>query len=372
MCDLDNYYKFIMNTPIDRIFISLLIIYFFILVNKYIICRILKLISKIAKKTSNRFDDNLLRAMTTPIKLLIIFIGICLALEYTNNGNIKDISIPSSKFIKTAMVIVIGLFLYNLTLKDSLLYCRIQKAGNSNKIVFPFIAIILRIIIIVMCISIIAREFGLAGFIAGLGISGLAFALAAQDTFSNLFGGMVIVIDKPFAIGDWVQTDNIEGIVEDITFRSSKIRTFSKALVTVPNSKLANTSIINWTQRNMRRIHFKFTISYESSIESIENIIIKIEEMISKNEKVEDELVIVSFNEFKSYGFSIFIYFYTNVIDYKGYERVKQEINLNILRILREYNIEFAYPMVNMNNLDTGESMELESIRNITDEERSL
>lgn len=369
--DLDKYYNFIISTPIHKVFISVLIIYSFILLNKYIVCRVLKIISKIVKKTSNKFDDNLIKALTNPIKLLIIFVGIYLALEYMNNGNVKNITIPSGRYIRTAIVIVIGLFVYNLTLDESLLYCRMQKKGISNKIIFPLTSIISRMIIIVICISIIAKEFGFTGFIAGLGISGLAFALAAQDTFSNLFGGIVIVLDKPFCIGDWIQTDNLEGIVEEITFRSSRIRTFSKALVTVPNSKLANTSIINWTQRGMRRIHFKFTISYESSPQSIENVITTIEEMLLKNEKVEDELVIVSFNEFKSYGFSIFVYFYTNIIDYKGYEKVKQEVNLNILRILNENSIKFAYPMINMNNSGSVEDIELESIKNITEEERT-
>lgn len=366
MCDLENYFKFIINTPVERIVISLGIIFIFVIINKHITAKVIKFTVKLVEKTTNKIDDNLIAALNAPIKLLIMFIGVYLSFEYLDKGNLYNCTGQNSKVIKTSIVIVIGLFIYNLTLKDSVLYCKIQEK-NTNKILFPFVSIIIRLVIIVICVSIIAKEFGFSGFITGLGISGLAFALAAQDTFSNLFGGIVIVLDKPFAIGDWIQASDIEGIVEDITFRSTRIRTFSKALTTVPNSKLANINIINWTQRGMRRIHFKFTISYDSSPDKIKTVVDKIEHMLENNEKVSDELIIVSFNEFKSYGFGIFIYFYTPIIDYKQYEKVKQEINLNILFILNEYGIRFAYPVLSMNN---SEGITLEGIKNITEEER--
>ncbi len=93
---------------------------------------------------------------------------------------------------------------------------------------------------------------------------------------------MVIVLDRPFSIGDWIQAGDVEGVVEEITFRSTRIRTFSMAIATVPNSKLANSNIINWTQRKLRRIHFKFTMDCKTPIESIKNSVNKIENMLKK------------------------------------------------------------------------------------------
>ncbi|SHK84953.1 MscS family membrane protein [Clostridium cavendishii DSM 21758] len=369
MADLEIYLNFILNNPIERIVVALFIIYFFILVNKYIICRVLNLILKLVDRTDNNFDNNLIKAGIMPIKLLIIFIGIYLALEYINIGNVRNIPMPNNKFIKSAIVIVVGLFLYNLTLEDSILYCRIKKKENIDKIVFPFISIGARLIVIVICISIIAKEFGFTGFITGLGVSGIALALAAQDTFSNLFGGIIIVLDKPFAIGDWIQTETVEGTVEQITFRSTRVRAFSKAIVTVPNSKLANSNIINWTQRGMRRIHFKFVISFETDIEKIESIIKEIELMLNNNKKVEKELIIVSLSEITVYGYGIFIYFYTNIIDYKEYEKVKENINLNIIKILQSSSIKFAYPILGMDDKINKEKLQIETIKNINQEE---
>ena len=248
---------------------------------------------------------------------------------------------------------------------------------KSNNIVFPFISIITRLVIIIVGISSIAKEFGFTGFIAGLGISGVAFALMAQDAFSNLFGGVIIVLDRPFKIGDWIQTSEIEGIVEEITFRSTKIRTFSMAVATVPNSKLANENIINWSQRSLRRIHFKFTINSKTEIENIKASLQRIKDHLYNHKKIDKNLIIVSFNELSTYGFGVFIYFYTDEMNYKNYEQLKEEINIEILKILREEKVELMF--INMNfdfiNNDIRSSYEnknmgLESIENITEEER--
>ena len=91
-------------------------------------------------------------------------------------------------------------------------------------------------------------DYRIDGFIAGLGLGGLAFSLAAKDTLSNVFGGLVVILDKPFSIGDWIKTPSVEGTVEDISFRSTKVRTFAQALVTVPNATLANEPVTNWTR----------------------------------------------------------------------------------------------------------------------------
>ncbi|MFA1822484.1 mechanosensitive ion channel family protein [Virgibacillus oceani] len=121
----------------------------------------------------------------------------------------------------------------------------------------------LRIVIIAISFSIIAQEFGydVNGFVAGLGIGGLAFALAAKDALANMFGGIIIITKKPFTIGDWVLTPSVEGTVEDISFRSTKVRTFAQALVTVPNATLSNEPITNWSKMGKRQITFNSRLS---------------------------------------------------------------------------------------------------------------
>lgn len=365
--------KALLKVSISKYILALLVIIGALIINKFIITRIFDYSIRLVKKTKNYADDSFVRALEKPIKLYINFYSVYISLRIIDFDRININSFKSDKLNKIFIIIVIFYFFYNLTLENSLLYKRMQK----NNIVFPFISIIIRIGIVIIGISIIAKEFGFTGFITGLGISGIAFALMAQDAFSNLFGGVIIVLDRPFAIGDWIQTSNIEGIVEEITFRSTKIRTFSMAVATVPNSKLANENIINWSQRKLRRIHFKFTIRFETPVEKIKSSLDKIKELLNNHEKIDNELIIVSFNELSTYGYGIFIYFYTNEIAYVKYEALKEEINIEILRILKEEEVELMFLNLNFgmdslhkdNNCEATCS-ELESIRNITEEER--
>ena len=306
----------LLKVSISKYILALLVIIVALFIDKFIITKIFDYSIRLVKKTKNYADDSLVRALEKPIKLYITLYSIYISLKIIDFDGLKLNSVTSDRLKKIFIIIVICYFFYNLTLENSLLYKKMKK----NSIVFPFISIIIRLVIVIIGVSIIAREFGFTGFIAGLGISGIAFALMAQDAFSNLFGGVIIVLDRPFAIGDWIQTSNLEGIVEEITFRSTKIRTFSMAVATVPNSKLANENIINWSQRSLRRIHFKFTIRFETPIEKIKISLEKIKKLLNNHEKIDKDLIIVSFNELSTYGFGVFIYFYTNELRYLKYE----------------------------------------------------
>lgn len=373
MEQVEEIIKALLKVSISKYILALIILAFSLFINRYVITKIFDYAIRLVKKTKNYADDSFVRALEKPIKLYITFYSLYISLKIIDYDRLNINSVTSDKLKKIFIVIVICYFFYNLTLENSLLYKKVKK----NNIVFPFVSIIIRLIIIVIGVSCIAKEFGFTGFIAGLGISGVAFALMAQDTFSNLFGGIIIVLDRPFAIGDWIQTSDIEGIVEEITFRSTKIRTFSMAVATVPNSKLANENIINWSQRKLRRIHFKFTIRFETSVEKIKRSLDKIKELLNNHEKIDKDLIIVSFNELSTYGFGVFIYFYTNELRYVKYEALKEEINIEILRILKEeevelmfLNLNFGMDSLHKDNNCEATCLELESIRNITEEER--
>ncbi|WP_300351169.1 mechanosensitive ion channel family protein [Clostridium sp.] len=378
MKELDRFFSRLALINLNEIIVILVIMLMVLIINRVVIKNIFKVLRKLTRKTKNYFDNSVIIALENPLKLLISFIGVYSIFKIINIDSLNLEVLSTYKIIKVGVIASFIYFAYNLTLVNSLLYSKLHKNDKGNTIVFPFVSIIIRLVILLIGVIIIANEFGLTGFIAGLGVSGVAFALAAQDTFSNLFGGMVIVLDRPFSIGDWIQAGDVEGVVEEITFRSTKVRTFSMALATVPNSKLANNNIINWTQRKLRRIHFKFTIDCKTSVESIKNSVNKIEYMLKTHDKIDKNLIIVSFNELSTYGFGIFVYFYTNQFEYLDYEKLKQEINIKILEILREENVDLMFLRFDFNTLDKGginngfESKELESLKNITEEERGI
>ncbi|MGG7057902.1 mechanosensitive ion channel family protein [Clostridium nigeriense] len=373
MEQVEEIIKALLKVSISKYILALIIIAFALIINKYVITRIFDYAIRLVKKTKNYADDSLVRAFEKPMKLYITFYSIYISLKFIDFDGLNINTVTSDRFKKIFIVIVICYFFYNLTLENSFIYRKIKK----RDIVFPFVSIIIRLVIVIIGVSCIAKEFGFTGFITGLGISGIAFALMAQDAFSNLFGGVIIVLDRPFAIGDWIQTADIEGIVEEITFRSTKIKTFSMAVATIPNSKLANENIINWSQRGLRRIHFKFTIKFNIPVENIKSSLDRIRELLNNHEKIDKELIIVSFNELSTYGFGVFVYFYTNEMNYIKYEALKEEINIEILRILREEEVELMFLNINFGVSDIhrgynceGNCSELESIRKITEEER--
>lgn len=376
MKQIEDFFCAVCSVSIGNIIKAVFIIIFVIIINKFLVSRLYKIFIKIVSKSNTHIDDSLVKASEKPVKLYILLYGLYEALKTIGFDELNLNIISTCRLIKLGIVIVICYFFYNLTLENSILHKTLHKSKDSNGIVFPFVSIIIRILIVIFGVVIIANEFGFTGFITGLGISGIAFALAAQDTFSNLFGGMVIVLDKPFAIGDWIQTSDAEGVIEEITFRSTKIRTFAEAIVTVPNSKLANNNIINWTKRNSRRIHFKFTLSYDTSMEKIKICVHRIEEFLKNRDKIKKDMIIVSFNELSNYGFGIFIYFYTEMMGYVEYENLKQDVNISILEILNEEHVKLFFINLNLNELQSKGSFNdsstknLESIDNITEEER--
>src|SRR5690625_661254 len=184
----------------------------------------------------------------------------------------------------------------------------------------PFLSRALQVIIIAISISVILQEFNynIGGFITGLGLGGLAFSLAAQDALKNLFGGIVIITEKPFTIDDWILTPSVEGTVEDISFRSTKIRTFAQALVTVPNATLANEPITNWSKMGKRQITFNLSLTYDTPKEKIEHVVRQVEYLLKNHPEIHPETIFVNFDHYKENGIDIFLYFFTKTTDRKS------------------------------------------------------
>ena len=345
MEDIKLLVDIIFNSNFKDLFIAIFIISTFIILQRLLLCKVLCFFKRLIKKTRNNFDDIIIEALEKPIAKFISYLGVYYAINYlalaSKNDNILDFN---NKILKTAIIIFISWIIYNFTLEKSFIYERLKCKCDtkSNKILFPFVSMTIRIVILVIAVSIIAKEFGFSGFITGLGISGVVFALAAQDTFSNLFGGIVIVFDKPFAIGDWIETENIEGVVEEITFRSTRIRTFAKALIIVPNSKLANSNIINWSKREERRIILRIPINNKVRSKKLRECINGIEQKLIENKRISNESLIVNLDEIKLGYNNLFVYCYIPCKTYYEYKKMKEEVIFIIITTLEEKDVELA------------------------------
>ncbi|MFU0832372.1 MAG: Mechanosensitive ion channel family protein [Oscillospiraceae bacterium] len=217
---------------------------------------------------------------------------------------------------------------------------------NTDGVLFPFLSKTLRFLILCLAILIVAQEwdYSISGLLAGLGLGGLAFALAAQDMLSNLFGGLVIFLDRPFVIGDWIQTDSTEGTVEDINFRSVKVRTFSQAVVTIPNSKLVDRPVTNFSRMGKRRVTFTIGLKYGTTEHQIRSCKNRIRQMLLENENVDPETIIVVFNSIGESSLDLMLYFFTKTTNWQKYLEVREDIYYNILRIIEEEHAEIAFP----------------------------
>lgn len=244
------------------------------------------------------------------------------------------------------MILIISSVIYSIVPALLRLHKKLSKSDSLSPIVSLFIQRALRLFVIVICFIVILSEFGINvnGLITGLGLGGLTFALAAQDTASNIFGGVVILSDKPFAVGDWIQTPEADGIVEDITFRSTRIRTFDDALVILPNNKISSSPITNLSKMNKRRIRFTIGLTYSTKPENLRIIIDEIRQILKNHPEALPETVMVRLQEFAPSAFEIFVQVYIKKLSQDDLKRIREEINYQIIDIVSKNNGSFAFP----------------------------
>lgn len=281
-----------------------------------------------------------------PLRLFFTLLGIYIAILLLHiPGNILDIV---NKVFRIAIITLIATGFANNMNPSSPFFRKMQKkmnTGHGNTIVV-FLAKIIKIIIYLLAGVIIISELGydINGLIAGLGIGGLTVALAAQDAAKNIFGGFVILADKPFAVGDWIQTGTLEGVVEDITFRSTRIRTFENSIVTIPNSTISNSNITNWSQMKKRRIYFEFLVTFDSPLKNVCNATSQIQLMLQEHPDILNDSMYVHMTEIKDSGLSIMVYCFTQHIPYEEYLATKENVNYKILQILVQNKVQLAFP----------------------------
>ncbi len=285
-------------------------------------------------------------AFEKPVQAFSLILGFYLALNYLHLD--EGYNTVISTVFRSSLILFIAAGLYNLVDDQSFIFDELKGKFKLevDKILVPFISKIARVLIIFLALTMVAHEweFEVVGIFTGLGLGGLAFALAAQDTVSNLFGGIVIVTDKPFSIGDWIHTPSVEGTVEDINFRSTKVRTFAHALVTVPNATLANQPITNWTRMGKRRITFNLGVTYSTSREKLRRCVQGIRDMLENHPEIDKELIFVRFEKFNDSSLDIFIYCFTVTTRWGEYLEVKEDVNLKIMEVLEKEGVSVAFP----------------------------
>lgn len=184
----------------------------------------------------------------------------------------------------------------------------------------------------------------ITSLIAGLGIGGVAVALAAQDTLKNLLGGATILADKPFHVGDWVVIGGYEGTVEQVGFRSTRIRTFADSQITVPNARITDTEVNNMGRRTWRRYSTTLCIAYHTDADRIQAFAEGLRAIILANPKMRHDYYIVEFISFGESSLDLMFYCFIDAADWNEEMRVRHVLNLDVLRLAERLEVEFAFP----------------------------
>lgn len=228
-------------------------------------------------------------------------------------------------------------------------YFNDQAKHNQFPVEAPVIPLLqksLKFFVAIVGTILVIQELGypIASLLGGLGIGGLAVALAAQDTIANVFGSIIVFTDKPFKVGDWVKIGDVEGFVETIGFRSTRIRTWPRTLVFIPNKTISNTQIENFSAMPIRRNTFTFRIAYGASADQIEALVKGIREILATHPGVDQGFHLVNFTEFGDNGLGIFVYYFTKSTVWREHMEVRQEVNLAIMRLVESLDLTLGVP----------------------------
>ncbi len=332
------------GVPLANILVAVFIFFLVLGLRKLFTKIIIVFLQNLAKVTETYYDDRIISALKSPIRFVFIIIAIHLffLLTFSEPEVIKNI---------LDTLLVYTLFWAILSVIEALRGLVYEATAKFNKDLSKEMGNF-----IIVMIKILVGGIGLAGMlmvwginvtavVASLGLGGLAFALAAKDTASNLFGSFALLADRSIRIGEWIKVDGVEGVVEDVGMRTTKIRSFQKSLITVPNSIVANSPIENFSRRGIRRIKMHIGLTYGTSSDQIMQIIQDIKSLLQSHEGIsQKDSLMVNFDSFGDSSLNIFIYTFTHTANWAKYLDIREDIHIQIMSIVEKNGSGFAFP----------------------------
>lgn len=338
-----------------RWFYAALVVVIFFVLRKYVVSKLFRMISnKIRTRyeregaTNVRIEliQNIFDSVTFSMRNIFFVIGLHIAVFVAQFP--ERIEVLTFHVLNSIVLFFIGFAIYKSfdAMKNNMILVHQFFEEKFDKILIDFSLKVFQALAVITTVFLILQEWGfeVSTFVAGLGLGGLAFALAAKDLVANIFAGFVVITDKPYSIGDWIETTQTEGTVVEITFRSTKVRTFANAIVTVPNASLIDGAVTNWSRMEKRRVSFKLGVTYSTTVEQMKNVVKEIEVMLRVHPDVHQDLIFVKFNDFNDSSLDIFLYYFTTSTVWGEYLSVREDTFLKIMDILEANNVSVAFP----------------------------
>jgi MscS family membrane protein len=310
------------------------------------------LLKKIAERDTGdekpRFNQLLTAAAMKPFAWLLFLGGIA--------GAVGSLTLPVQPDVRgtvfgTLRVLLVTDFIWFLFRIVDVIVVYLSRLATRTESTLddqlvPMLSKALKITLLLLCFVWVLQLLGynVSSLIAGLGIGGLAVALALQDTLSNFFGSIFVFLDKPFAPGDWIKVGGVEGTVEEIGFRSTRIRSWPKSLISVPNKTVASSVIDNWSKMPLRRVYQNVLVTYDATPAQMDDALAAIKKLIGDEEDVDKGFYLIRFTDFEESGLNIMLYYFTKSLGWDAHLATKEKINLAIMRILEERGMKLAVP----------------------------
>ncbi len=330
--------------------IQVFVVVFAALMLDFLQKRLLNRLSARIEKSRQLWDDALFNALRRPLSLMIWVLGISFAADIVGRQTDAAIFEAVAPLRDVGVIAIIGWFLFRLIgeVENNLVAVKAQQGKEVDRTTVDAIGKLLRLSVIITAALVALQTLGISvsGILAFGGVGGIAIGFAAKDLLANFFGGLMVYLDRPFAVGDWIRSPDrsIEGTVERIGWRLTVIRTFDKRPLYVPNATFTSIAVENPSRMSHRRIYETVGIRYDDA-RKMAPIIEKVKAMLIAHPEIdENQTLIVNFNSFAPSSLDFFIYTFTHTTNWVKYHDVKQDVLLKVAEIIEAEGAEIAFP----------------------------
>ncbi|HBW84932.1 MAG TPA: mechanosensitive ion channel protein MscS [Gammaproteobacteria bacterium] len=334
-------------------------------VGRYLAMRALKVLGEQFEKTANVWDDALFKAAQGPLSWFILILGLIWAVQISDGYLDMVLFRPANlDIIRQLTFIVLTMFFLVrfVTLAEARVLVELQsrdekEQGRLDPTTLHALAKLTRLSVVISAVLVALPTLGIeiTALLAFGGVGGIAVGFAAQDLLSNFFGGLMIYLDRPFAIGDWIRSPDreIEGTVESIGWRLTVVRTFDKRPLYVPNSVFAKLALENPSRMTNRRIYETIGIRYRDA-SKMDRIVQDVYAMLQSHEEIDQrQTLIVNFNSYGDSSLDFFVYTFTKTTNWIKFHEIKQDVMFKIMRIVHEHQADFAFPTTTLDGIET-------------------
>ncbi|HCK17910.1 MAG TPA: mechanosensitive ion channel family protein [Thalassospira sp.] len=333
---------------VGRLIGALLVLVVFFIFKRVLVRGALGILRRIAQQRSESMMANVLDAFALPLQALFMLLGVYFATEVLTLPEQIDAFSVEAISIAAGFCVFWALFRAVEPLGVSLNRLVGRFGAGLGDDLRQFFIRGVKTLIVVIGGVIILENWGIdvSAFLGGLGLAGMAVALAAKDSVANIFGGLTIFADNLYKRGDWIETPHFEGTVEVVGLRATKVRTFAKALVTMPNAQIVDSPVINWSRMTHRRIKMVIGLEYRTTAKQMEAIVDKLRDFLKNDEDVAqtDVAQMVHFSDFGASSINIDLYYFTKTTDWVTWRDIRNRHIIAFKRIVEEEGAAFAFP----------------------------